>query len=579
MSIGRKILLACAMLLLISISATGIVLNTMYYRTLVDTTDTYTSVLVEQIAINLNTRTREYEDSIYNTMQQWGLFGQYFNNKNSLDYHNRGMLSSFVNTRNTTKSPVLDMYLLDQEDELYYYNYGSQSFRGGLDAVEERMRGTKTELPLGARAVWFTVPEDEAAVYLLRCIYDVSTLKYEGMVVVGIERSLIQSQFEKLETSQNGHLLILGQEDTVVFGTEEGLPDAGQLLSLGEDSAEEEGLTAIGGKSYIFHCEYTEDGKWKVMYLVSDEELLGQARTVKSAIATICMISVLAALVCAMLISRGITREIRHLTSHMQQMKEGKWQKIAPPYPRDEIGEITRTYNQMVEDLQQVVRQLAEQLMRTERAQYRALQAEFMELQAMVNPHFIYNAMESINARAKLAGQEEISWLCTRLGRLMRAAIRPKMELIPLEMELEYVEAYLDIQKSMMKGRLEVFYDFEELPQGYRIPALLLQPMVENAVIHGVEHMRDDAVIVVAVSREKKFEKDCLVIRISDNGAGMDEKTLEGLFQMPDNEEKVHYGVQSVIKRIQICFGEPYGVSAESRPGEGTTFTVVLPGV
>ena len=113
--------------------------------------------------------------------------------------------------------------------------------------------------------------------------------------------------------------------------------------------------------------------------------------------------------------------------------------------------------------------------------------------------------MESINARAKLAGQEEISMLCTRLGRLMRAAIRPKMELIPLEMELEYVEAYLNIQKSMMKDRLEVFYDFDESPEGYRIPALLLQPLVENAVVHGVENMKEAASFISRVRRKSSI--------------------------------------------------------------------------
>ncbi|MDD2956936.1 MAG: histidine kinase [Lachnospiraceae bacterium] len=313
------------------------------------------------------------------------------------------------------------------------------------------------------------------------------------------------------------------------------------------------------------------------MYLVSEEEVLGQAQKVKSAILTICIIAILAALLCATGISRGITKEIRYLIRHMQQMKTGKWQKVLPPFPRDEIGEITRTYNQMVDDLQGVVQQLAQQMLLAEQAQYRALQAEFMELQAMVNPHFIYNAMETINARAKLTGQSEISQLCTRLGRLMRAAIQPGTRLIPLKMELQYVEAYLDIQKSIMKDRLEVFYDFEEGLEEYEIPALLLQPLAENAIIHGIEHMKDDAVIVVGVSREERFQRDCLVIRVSDNGAGMDEETMEKLDRIPQEEKVIHYGIQSVKKRIQICYGEPYGVFVESSLGHGTTFTVVIP--
>lgn len=577
MTIGRKILLACSALLLICIPVTGVVLNRMYYKTLVDSTETYTSVLVEQIAVNLGTRTREYEDGICNMVQQWELFEKSFNDETVSDYHKRGMLSSFVNTRNTTRSPVLDMYVLEADDKLYYFNYQSQNFKNGLVQVEERMRSTKKDLPEGARAIWFTVPQENDAVYLMRCIYSASTLKLEGIVTVGIDRAIFKDQFQTLENSQNGCLLIFSQENEIVFGSGEGLPDAQVLLKLGEQTAKQDKLMQIDGKNYIFKCKYTEDDKWKVMYLVSDHQLLGQAQKVKSAIATICIVAMLAAMLVATGISRGITVEIRHLIYHMQSMKDGKWEKIAPPYPRDEIGDITQTYNQMVEDLQQVIKQLTEQMMRTERAQYRALQAEFMELQSMVNPHFIYNAMESINARAKLSGQEDISMMCTRLGRLMRAVIRPRMELVPLETELQYVEAYLDIQKTMMDGRLEVFYDFDEKPEEYKIPALLLQPLVENAVVHGISHMKDEAVILVAVSREEQFGRPCLVIRISDNGIGMKQEVLEKLFQIPENDGEIHYGVQSVIKRIQICFGEPYGVYGDSKPGEGTTFTVILP--
>ena len=96
-------------------------------------------------------------------------------------------------------------------------------------------------------------------------------------------------------------------------------------------------------------------------------------------------------------------------------------------------------------------------------------------------------------------------------------------------------------------------------------------------MVHGISHMKDEAVILVAVSREEQFGRPCLVIRISDNGIGMKQEVLEKLFQIPENDGEIHYGVQSVIKRIQICFGEPYGVYGDSKPGEGTTFTVILP--
>lgn len=219
-------------------------------------------------------------------------------------------------------------------------------------------------------------------------------------------------------------------------------------------------------------------------------------------------------------------------------------------------------------------------LVKAEGKQYLACAQESRDgkWQAAINPHFIFNAMESINAAAKLEGHNKIASACTSLGRLMRVAINRQKATVTLEEEMRYIRDYLDIQRFMMGERLEVEFDLEPRANQRRVPSRLLQPLVENAVVHGVEEMREGAVIYIT-SELKVLEngEEELLIKISDNGADMDEEVLDRYRNIAsDEQEKGHFGILSVEKRIRILYGEQYGISLSSGVGEGTVVLVRL---
>ena len=299
------------------------------------------------------------------------------------------------------------------------------------------------------------------------------------------------------------------------------------------------------------------------------------------AILIVCSATILAAVICAAVISGSITRGIRQLYDHIQRLKQGEWTTLSVPYSKDEIGQITIAFNDMAVSLQDMVEPLARQKLETEQAEYKALQAEYGALQARVNPHFIFNAMESLNAVAKLNGQDTIASICTSLGRLMRVAINRRKSTVTLKEELSYVSDYLEVQKFMMEDRLEVFFDVEPQAEEYQVPSLLLQPLVENAVIHGVENLSEGAVIFVSsdLIAGPKGEA-AVVIQIADNGAGMDEETLKRYCDFSvsaEEDSSSHFGLVSVEKRIKILYGQEYGITVSSQVGKGTVVKVVLP--
>lgn len=577
MRIGKKILLTCAAIVVVALLTAGAVLSRLYYTSILQSTGAYTTMLVEQVAVNLETRTREYEDSLLSTVQTWQLFENYFNNPDSDDYYNRKNLASFVNTRNTSQSPVREIYILDTDGEVTAFQAETQRFEGKSAQVEAFLLEEGDTVT--KRAVWFTVDDVPDTAYMMRGVLNPTSLKYQGVVVVGIAKSIIQEQFSTIEQSQQGHLLVLSEQEQLVFGDGDGLPAQGELLAVPPARYADEQLTDFSQGRYLFRRADTRDDKWSVVFLVGEAELFSAAGQMMYTIFGVCALFILVALLLVSGITRKITQGIQRLILHLNATGAGKWEAIPPPFPKDEIGDITLAYNEMVVDLHSLVDEVAEQKLEKEHAEYRALQAEFKELQAMINPHFIYNAMESINASAKLAGQERISALCTSLAKLMRASLSRKTNVITMAAEMEYLRCYLDIQQFIMGGRLEVVFDLCEGLDQVEVPALLLQPLAENAIVHGVEGMTEGAVVYISVARETRADEDRLVVRISDNGTGMDEGTLsrQRTLSADSEDDPGHFGLASVIRRIHIFYGPPYGLQVDSTPGGGTNVTVTLP--
>lgn len=581
MKIGKKILLTSVSLITAGILAAGGIISSVYIRRQLDSTGVYVETLVDQIAVNIGTRTREYEDTMLNMVQNWDLFGSYLNKKDSNIYYNRRAVASFVNQRNTSRSPILDFYALDNSSVITYYDYKTQSFKDVNQEIADYIRVNRKVIPKGA--IWRCFASEPEKVYMIRSIYSPVRLEYDGVIAVGISRDIFERQFLALEQSKNGKVTILNPEGEVIFGRNGEQLNPASILEKSRESGDSRHLIRSGSRSYLVRNKETEDKKWNVIYLINEQELFGPMNQMLVAILIVCSATILAAVICAAVISGSITRGIRQLYDHIQRLRQGEWTTLSVPYSKDEIGQITIAFNDMAVSLQDMVEHLARQKLETEQAEYKALQAEYGALQARVNPHFIFNAMESLNAVAKLNGQDTIASICTSLGRLMRVAINRRKSTVTLREELSYVSDYLEVQKFMMEDRLEVFFDVEPQAEECQVPSLLLQPLVENAVIHGVENLSEGAVIFVSsdLIAGPKGEA-AVVIQIADNGAGMDEETLKRYCDFSvsaEEDSSSHFGLVSVEKRIEILYGQEYGITVSSQVGKGTVVKVVLPAI
>jgi len=215
----------------------------------------------------------------------------------------------------------------------------------------------------------------------------------------------------------------------------------------------------------------------------------------------------------------------------------------------------------MTEQIQKLMKETLEE-------QSQLLTAERKALLAQINPHFLYNTLNTIKSIAKLEGIDSIATIVTQLGKLLRSTIENDQEFVTLGISLELVESYLAIQKIRFGDKIQTFIESPKYLKAHPFPKLILQPLIENAVIHGLEPKVGGGKILLKVSKQNKEIK----IEISDNGIGM----KEALKAMED-KSKNSIGLHNVHRRLQLYYGKDYGINIESSLGKGTKIVLVIP--
>lgn len=270
----------------------------------------------------------------------------------------------------------------------------------------------------------------------------------------------------------------------------------------------------------------------------------------------------------ALFFSENLTRRIKMLHDHMEMVQlEKDFEPLETSYA-DEISDLINAFNRLVESNRQLLKKITGE-------SHARREAELTALQAQINPHLIYNTLDAVNWEALKQGAHEISEIVQGLSSFFRLSLSSGREIIPLKDEINHVKTYLNLEALRTKHRVEVNWD---VPEGYLetpVLKLILQPLVENALIHGVrEGQIERGVIDISL----EVEAGVLIFTVEDNGKGMsDGQIRELLLKDAIKNGKSSYGVRNIQERIVLCYGEGYGLSYLSRRGRGTVVTIRLP--
>ncbi len=272
-------------------------------------------------------------------------------------------------------------------------------------------------------------------------------------------------------------------------------------------------------------------------------------------------------------ISAGITKPVRKLQDIMKSVDTGEFRMVGSIRATDEIRELAREYDIMVGRIREL---MSENIKEQELKRKSDLKA----LQAQINPHFLYNTLDSIIWMGEMGRNKEVVLMTSALSKLFRISISRGKDFITIKDEIAHVESYLTIQKMRYKDKFEYRIDVDPSLYGRTILKIILQPLVENAIYHGIKEVDYTGFIEITGVGDGKT----ITLKVSDNGKGMGKEELDELIKSIESgtEEEQSLsrhglGVRNVHERIRLYFGSEYGLSFFSTPGEGTVITVKLP--
>lgn len=318
-----------------------------------------------------------------------------------------------------------------------------------------------------------------------------------------------------------------------------------------------------GSTDYIILCEQSNTTGWTV-WLYQPVGLAGEAMRPIGVMAGVTILICIFAAVLAYFITSGmVSSRIERLTHFMQEVQEGSMDMQMESDDRDEIGMLYRGFGSMMKRIRTLINEVYLSKITQKEAELKALQAQ-------INPHFLYNTLSLINWKALAAGEEDISRMTLALSSFYRTALNRGRNVLQVETELSNTRAYLEIQSMLHDGDFD--YEIEAQTEILQCESLnlILQPLVENAIHHGIEEKTDGRGKITVRGWK---EDNCVWFMVEDNGVGMEQEVADKILTM----ESKGYGVRNVDERIRLCYGEKYAMKVESVVGKGTKMTIHFP--
>lgn len=322
------------------------------------------------------------------------------------------------------------------------------------------------------------------------------------------------------------------------------------------------------GEYLISNYHDTQTG-WTIIEEMPSSFVLSDVYRAYIIISIIIGICFLIALVISYLVAGKVSKPLLDLCDSLNQVKEGNFDVVSKVAGYDEINLLKSSFNGMAQEIKKLLEDI-----KNKEAYKRRIENDL--LRAQINPHFLYNTLFSIKCLAETRRPEEVSEMISALIDFLKMTLRKDADLICLSEEFIITEKYLVLQQMRYGDKLSFEFEPDEKTTQCMVPALILQPIVENAIFHGIEAKNEMGIIVIS----SEIQNERLIISISDDGAGMNEDTLERVIDTCTNKEYTRnesIGIANVSGRIKVDFGNEYGLHIESEAGIGTTVTIELP--
>lgn len=467
-----------------------------------------------------------------------------------------------------------------------YYISNDLSFEMEPFSEVQNSPSYKKALAEKGKPVWYLIKgghqdfiknNTKTQIFIGKIVNDLITSKSIGFLLIGMDEKSFKKTYSNNLHSEKESVAIVDSNGVLLSSTGPdfySFADKDQpFIKAAEKNKEGYLYDTIYGRNMLVAYSSNNYSHWKVYYAIPADVLTKDVNSIKIVTVVIISACILFSLPLILLISFPLTKPLNTLLNSMKRFQKGNFNEKVEYKYNDEIGELSKGYNHMVAEIRNLVDTVYI-------AQIKEREAELNALQAQINPHFLYNTLDTILMKAEGCKENEIADMIYSLSRLFRLSLNRGKGVIQVAKEKELIEHYLALQKIRFKNRLSYQINIDEDILEYSIPKLILQPFVENSIIHGIESQKRDGIVIVTgclVGNEIKFT-------IEDNGVGMEQEKLKRLHEPEDNEginaansaAPGGYAITNVNDRLKLAYKDSYSLNFTSEPGKGTKVEIII---
>lgn len=439
----------------------------------------------------------------------------------------------------------------------------------------------QTALTQKGLVCWNYIQDNRNGRYYLSLIRKVNFLKERttGVLVVNVNTNklnaiLNQESFETLIMDENDNIVASNRVDT----QDKSLTNI-DLVTLSATGQGPHDVT-IDGKPFKMVIDHWQPGgslnSLRIISIFSVASIVDEPNRIIFLASIVILSALFMAILLIYYVSRLLTGRILHLSKHISKVASGNLGATLVIDGKDEIGQLARQFNHMVRNINELMSEVQESNRQKNAIQLKQNEIKFKMMASQINPHFLFNALESIRMKALVRGQADISQVVRLLGKMMRKNLEVGKGMISLQSELETVSCYLIIQKFRYDDRLTYELHVDPKANPFQIPPLIIQPLVENCVIHGLENRIEGGMVRVEIRLEDHYLK----VQVSDNGAGISKARIQEIRQMLENNddyETNNIGMRNIHLRLQLTYGPQFGLTLTSQIGFGTQISFAIP--
>ena len=429
--------------------------------------------------------------------------------------------------------------------------------------------------------VWYVSSKNGKidGIYLAKSIYDsLNVNKVVGLLAFKIDNQYFMEIFNNLAINSKQTLALYSSDGQLIFINDSFDVNSNKSIQSFLNSNLDKGEGEIKTKNDSIYMIYDtiKPANWKLVVGISGNVLFKEIRKVAKFSIILCIATLPICLLLINYLYSTMIRPLKVLIKRMKEIENGNMGVIIEGDRKDEFGFVFRTFNKMSENIKTLIDTVYKE-------QIVMKQSEINALQAQINPHFLYNTLESINWKAKIHGDDEVSEMISAFSYIIEANLnRSNEKFIPVYKEIEYIQSYKFLIQKRFGKKIGFNLNIDEDTLNNRLPKLLIQPIIENTIYHGLEMKKGGGTVDITI----KKENNQLIITVADDGLGIEKSKLLALIEdmsddkFPEAEnflDNSKIGVINVHRRIRLLYGKDYGLKIESQEGMWTIVTIKVP--